>query len=233
MNDSGQDARALLAAARRAGQGPPGPRRRVRERVLGSVATGSVTSTALLAEAAMLPVAASPGGALTLAAVKAFVAGTAVGAVLTTAVSSLLPHRVPPAPAPVPTERREATGPRNERAEGLALVPAPSAAASAPVLVGSSRAAAKSSIADETLLLGKVQVALRQGQPAVALELLDQYREAYPRGVLQEEATAARVVALCALGRSADGRRWADEFVRLHPKSLLLGRVRAACTMDR
>jgi hypothetical protein len=233
MNDSGRDATALLDAARRAGQGPPFARRRVRERVLASVAMGSVTSTALVAEAAMLPVGATVAGSVTIGAIKAFVAGTAVGVVLTTAVSTLLPHRAARAPAPVPSEQRAAVEPQNVRAEGPALVPAPSATTSAPVLPGSSRSVSKSSIAEETLLLGKAQVALRQGQPRVALELLDQYRTDYPRGVLQEEATAARVVALCALGRSADGRRWADEFERLYPKSLLLGRVRTACAADR
>jgi hypothetical protein len=238
MSEIGRDARALLAAARRAGQGPAAVRRRIRERLLVSVAAGTVTSTALLAEAAMLPVAtAAPAGSVMAVAIKAFVVGTAAGAVVTTAASTLSVRGTDPGPAPValPSERRETIEHRPAPASAPVAAPVAStpAVGTAPISAGSGRVPAKSSIAEETLLLGRVQVALRQGQPGRALELLDQYRETYPRGVLDEEALASRVVALCSSGRSADGRRWAEDFVRRYPRSLHLGRVRAACGEDR
>jgi outer membrane protein assembly factor BamD (BamD/ComL family) len=87
----------------------------------------------------------------------------------------------------------------------------------------------KASIARETELLGAVQRALKVGRPSAALDALERYTEECPTGLLYEEATASRVVALCAVGRVQDGRRWADEFARRYPNSPLAPRVRGAC----
>lgn len=87
----------------------------------------------------------------------------------------------------------------------------------------------RSSIAQETALLAEVQRALKGGRAMMALEALDRYAEQSPHGLLQEEATVSRVLALCALGRVQDARRWADEFLRRYPASPLLPRVRNAC----
>ncbi len=87
----------------------------------------------------------------------------------------------------------------------------------------------KASIARETELLAEVQRALKGGQALRALYTLDRHSEEFPSGQLYEEATAARVVALCAVGRVQDGRRWADEFARRYPNSPLSSRVRSAC----
>jgi outer membrane protein assembly factor BamD (BamD/ComL family) len=64
----------------------------------------------------------------------------------------------------------------------------------------------------------------------MALDALDRYTEQCPRGMLLEEATVSRVLALCALERAQDARRWADEFLRRYPTSPLLPRVQAACS---
>jgi RNA polymerase sigma-70 factor (ECF subfamily) len=87
----------------------------------------------------------------------------------------------------------------------------------------------KASIARETELLAEVQRALKSGQALKALYTLDRHAEEFPTGQLYEEATAARVVALCSVGRIQDGRRWTDEFIRRYPNSPLSARVRSAC----
>jgi hypothetical protein len=87
----------------------------------------------------------------------------------------------------------------------------------------------KASIARETELLAEVQRALKSGQALKALYTLDRHSEEFPSGQLYEEATASRVVALCAVGRLQDGRRWADEFARRYPNSPLSSRVHSAC----
>ena len=87
----------------------------------------------------------------------------------------------------------------------------------------------KASIARETELLALAQRAIKVGRPGAALEALDRYTEECPAGLLYEEATASRVVALCALGRVQDGRRWAEEFYRHYHSSPLAARVRGAC----
>jgi hypothetical protein len=51
--------------------------------------------------------------------------------------------------------------------------------------------------------------------------------------LLREEAHAARVLALCRVGRIEDGRGAAGEFAREYPGSPLLPRVRRACDASR
>jgi hypothetical protein len=87
----------------------------------------------------------------------------------------------------------------------------------------------KASIARETEMLAEVQRALQQGRPATALTKLNQYDAAFPSGMLREESTASRVMALCAFGRERDAERWATEFFRRYPNSPLSARVRGAC----
>lgn len=100
--------------------------------------------------------------------------------------------------------------------------PAPADAIAAPPTT-------KASIARETELLHEVQRALKGGRALLALSTLDRYAEECPARMLNEEATASRIVAVCALGRSAEGQRLTEDFVRRYPESPLLPRVRGAC----
>ncbi|KYF83901.1 hypothetical protein BE17_10030, partial [Sorangium cellulosum] len=72
-----------------------------------------------------------------------------------------------------------------------------------------------------------VHESLRRGDPQRALSLLD----AADAGghELREERAAARVVALCNLGRTAEGRAAMLDFLRESPGSPYSGRVRTAC----
>jgi len=103
-------------------------------------------------------------------------------------------------------------------------LPAPSSDAFVPSIP------MKASIAAETAMLADVQRALQLGRAASALAKLNHYDRAFPAGALKEEATAARVAALCAFGRKADAQRWAEEFFRRYPNSPLTARVRRACS---
>jgi hypothetical protein len=55
---------------------------------------------------------------------------------------------------------------------------------------------------------------------------LDQYRERFPNGRFSVEASALRIEALAALGKRAEARTLAQRFMKRHPKSLLVERVR-------
>jgi hypothetical protein len=81
---------------------------------------------------------------------------------------------------------------------------------------------------EELSLVRAAHDALRAGQPAVALERMDEHRRAYPDGALSEERDALRVGALCALGR-ADAQAEARAFLANHPASPFVARVREAC----
>jgi hypothetical protein len=84
-------------------------------------------------------------------------------------------------------------------------------------------------VAGEVALLNEAQKALAGGHPDRALELLDRHARDFPRGSLTEERAAARIIALCALGRVTTARAEAAAFVRRAPASPLAERVQAAC----
>lgn len=81
----------------------------------------------------------------------------------------------------------------------------------------------------ETASLEEAHSALRSGDPARALDLLDRQSAAYRDGQLREERAAARVLALCKLGRMDEARAAAAAFVQESPRSPLVDRVRAGC----
>ena len=81
----------------------------------------------------------------------------------------------------------------------------------------------------EIALLAEAQKALAAGQPARALQFLDEHASTYPRGALGPERAVARVIALCNLGSFAAARRDASAFLRNNPASPLSDRIRAAC----
>jgi hypothetical protein len=83
-------------------------------------------------------------------------------------------------------------------------------------------------VAGEIALLNEAQRALASGQADKALQLLDRHAREFPRGSLTEERAAARIIALCALGRVKAARAETAEFVRQSPESPLVERVRAA-----
>jgi len=93
-------------------------------------------------------------------------------------------------------------------------LPAPVAQRSAPTVDG------------EVRLVGDGVAALREGAPARALALFDAHALRYPHGVLAEERAVERALALAALGRDAEARAAADEFLRTHPTSPLATRLR-------
>lgn len=92
-----------------------------------------------------------------------------------------------------------------------------------------SAAPAGDTLAAETRDLRSAYAAMERGDPARALALLDQQSAAYPHGQLGQERRAARVFALCKLGRTAEARAAAARFLAQSPGSPLAGRVRKAC----
>ena len=74
--------------------------------------------------------------------------------------------------------------------------------------------------------------ALRGGNVAEAEGLLEQHAREFPAGALSEERDGLRIVASCQRGDS-DSQRAALQFLERSPRSLLAGRVRAACSPHR
>jgi hypothetical protein len=120
--------------------------------------------------------------------------------------------RVEP-PAPVKT-----VAPADPRAQSPSAAPTPAA-----------ESAAEDPLDVETRSLGEAHSALQSGDAARALALLDKQSATHAQGELRQERAAARVVALCKLGRMGEARTAADSFMRENPRSPLTDRVRAAC----
>ena len=283
-----RDARNLLDAARAADRAPTAARHRARERFLGAVTAGTLTTSALVAKGAALGTLGNAAGAAATAGATTTVATTLIGSVMVGICTGLLvlapasdvsgvspgaiheparavhserpsvPHAsavaapndpavsnpsVPQAPRSDETalETRARTVPsvgngptyiplQDEPSSAEGFGPAASTGGAPLPSVSVPPMPTKASIAVETEMLADVQRALQQGRPASAIAKLNQYDRAFPQGALREEATASRVVALCAFGRKADAQRWSVEFFRRYPNSPLSARVHGACS---
>ncbi|HET7543213.1 MAG TPA: hypothetical protein VFK05_25240 [Polyangiaceae bacterium] len=88
---------------------------------------------------------------------------------------------------------------------------------------------ARDSLAEEVALLSRAETELHAGRPAKALVVLAEHQRKFPRGALAEERTAARIQALCALGRTEEANAQLRQLLHISPKSPQEERARQAC----
>jgi hypothetical protein len=105
---------------------------------------------------------------------------------------------------------------------------APPAVVSAKPALPSARSA-PDSLAQEVALLSRATSALHRGNPAEALQVLNEHLRKFPNGLLGEERRAAKAQALCALGRKSEGR---SELAHLAPQSPAAAHARQVCGSD-
>lgn len=149
----------------------------------------------------------------------------------------LLAHEQPASPAPEapPAPKPDKKHPARKRCHaangGERPCPAPPAPTALAAAATSDEPAkpAESSLRQELEALRKAERALREHQPAHALEVLEAYEHAAAgSGAMQEERNAASTVARCAL--AADGGEGLyQSFVRRYPSSAYAARVRQTC----
>jgi hypothetical protein len=96
-------------------------------------------------------------------------------------------------------------------------------ASSKPVSMVASR------LLDEGRALAQVQNALSEHRGGDALAMLEAQSQQFASGALMPERAAARVFALCDLGRRVESRAAAQRFAQVWPDSPLLGRVLVTC----
>lgn len=84
----------------------------------------------------------------------------------------------------------------------------------------------------EVAALREAQQAIGVGQAQRALALVAEQDQRFAGGALQQERAAARVFALCNLGRRAEARGEAHSFEKRWPRSPLIARVRRACEAE-
>lgn len=144
------------------------------------------------------------------------------------------------APSPSPSApRRGSTSPPELDFQPATSSPGGFAPAARSALPASPRRTAKTlpsssvelapDVEGEVALLAEAQKALAAGQPARALQFLDEHASTYPHGALGPERAVARVIALCKLGKLAAAKHDAAALLRDAPTSPLSDRIRAAC----
>ena len=244
MSELSIEARALIRRVGTADGPSHTDRARVRRRIVAGLAgAGATLGSGTIASGA--PAGAAGIAAVTKVTVSSVALWLAAGAALGTAVS---------APAVISAFRRaeQVRAPVSvaavDHAPGASEVPRAAAPAAvvteapalpakpvAPVSVDPPRASASlgaTSLAEETRLLHAAQRELARKNTSAALALLDEHASKFPGGALAEERTAARVLALCDLGRTAEARLAADAFVEKSPQSPLVPRLRGSCAAE-
>lgn len=84
---------------------------------------------------------------------------------------------------------------------------------------------------EELSLLRRAERAIRSNDPTVALALLGDLDERFPRGRLLEERAAARVMAGCQQSPDASSQGTARRFLASRPRSVYTGRVQRLCAL--
>jgi len=197
MSELGPEARALLDAARAGATPTAEETARLWGRVSGAVARGA-------AGGAGLGIAAKIG--------LAVIAAIAIGG------ASRVASRVG---APTFVEPR-ATAP-----SVAALVRAPVApiVEAVPTISVEALPRAIATADDDVALVRAAYDALRAGAAARALATVDEHARKHPRSALAPEREATRVLALCALGRTAAARAALDRYRAAFPPSPRLART--------
>jgi hypothetical protein len=122
---------------------------------------------------------------------------------------------------------RSERAPEPAASEAPRALPAPPVAAPPPEV--SRPTEPSSTLLAETELLTQAQRELRRGRPERTLTLIEQHATRFPQGALAQEREAARVIALCTLGRLSESRRAQQAFLQTWPGSPLTERVQSAC----
>jgi len=234
------EGREIMDAARSAFGPSESDRARVRDALAVRIATAAVTSASVSWWSSIASALGSKAGILSV------VACLAIGSV----GSSYVWRRNSAPRAPLVSTEGGSTALRSlDRSRSdLAAAPVdpPSAAPTLPVaeapnplpLAGTSHVSKMKvptipehgpDVEGEIALLSEAQKALSGGQPERALQFLDEHARTFPRGTLAEERVAARIIALCKLGRVAKARSEAAAFLQKLPDSPLAERVRVAC----
>ncbi len=224
MDELSPRARALLAAAQGSDDPVPSDAVRVRQSVLFRIASagfGALLFTMSVERAKALLGAALPklvavallaaGGSALYQHFRASAAQAPADLPSAIALSEVAPPSVPqtaPDPAPV----------------------APTPEASAPKPAAAQKELQRDNLEAEMRWVRAADAALRGGNTTLALSLLNQHAREFPNGLLAEEREGLRVVAGCQSGASPLVLRAASRFLQRAPRSLMAGRVRAACS---
>jgi hypothetical protein len=245
MKALGPEASALLEAARHGDEPNEADARRVREAVAVRIAAGVGGAAGALGAAAAAKswvtalVRLGAKGPIAAALLVAMGTGVTVGVHRTWGPRTLAWRAIAPAVLAQPAPVTASASAQASWGPSVALATPPSPAASsldafakhAPAPADSSphRGPSTGDVAAEVRLLVEAHRALDDGDARRGLALLDDHARRYPSGALGEERDAARVRALCSLGRVSEAREVTERLLRASPWSPQAGPLRASC----
>jgi len=87
-------------------------------------------------------------------------------------------------------------------------------------------------LSEESMLVAAAEAQLRAGHAAEALSLFDRALARHATGSLRVESLAGRIISLCRLGRTPEGRQELERFLASYPRSPSAPRLRAACGVE-
>lgn len=116
-----------------------------------------------------------------------------------------------------------------------AALPSDQVGASTPAkgVKGRSRTQPSDSLSAELALIDSARAALLRGEPGAALRTLHTYRNQFPRGALQAEATVQRVEALIATGDRPAAAKIGGAFLKRYPNSPYSRRIASLLGVSR
>jgi hypothetical protein len=244
MSDLSPQARALLNSARSFDDPNDDDARRVRAVVLArvgaavgvGVAVGATASAVSFAGVGSFLGTATGKVSAAVLLVAGLSAGTYVAVRPRVAVRNVPVVLQQPSPAVVgapPIQQREARA-----IEAAPVAPLPDSHAKARPLPAPAAKVAQprrttADLEGEVRLLEEADAELRRGDAEAAAARLAEHSAKYPSGALVDEREAMRAMALCRLGRVAEGKAVADRFLSATRKSSLAARVRVACGLEK
>jgi len=241
MSDLSSDGKALVEAGRRADR----PSVADRERVLVALRSRLGDAALLAAGLSEAPPAAPAPRAPGAPGSKLLKWGVVGPTVLVAGALWLVPRHFQQseraAPAPSASALSVASAqptPLENAVAAPEVAPSPSAVSadpgpSRPLETQKPQSRSRDGLAEEVALLSRAETELHAGRAAKALLVLAEHQRKFPRGALAEERTAARIQALCALGRNEEANAQLRQLLHISPNSAHEERARQACRNPR
>jgi hypothetical protein len=182
-------------------------------------------------DAARAPEEGSPSDALPSSALPS--SALPIGAALAGTAGDAAPSRPTPAPERSAAARSTATlgdetspsGPGPDPGARSRRAPGPAARARAHL----SAPPRSTNDGAELLLLERAERAVRAKNPALALALIAELEQQYPRSPLHEERRSIELMAHCQAGAGAEPAARLERFLRQYPESVYFARIAAEC----
>lgn len=213
------EAEELLRAGRESFRPDEADRARVFESLSAQIGdVGLVGISASAAKSAWLPLSAAVVGLGLLGG----------GLYLALTPAAVTPPKAPAAPVSAPSAQ-PAVPVALPRSLPVAEAAAEPKTAAAPRSTGGVASNRTDHLAEEVAILSRAGAELHAGRASAALKSLDEHQRKFPGGTLTQERSAARVQALCALGRMKEAESELRRLGKMAPRSPHEARARKAC----